>query len=76
MPDQLVCQAPVVLETCARQRFISLLLWHQAEPGSDWERHRYAIPYDRQDHRNPVADHRTLANNLLPTRTEPLEPDS
>jgi endonuclease G, mitochondrial len=34
-----------------------LLEWHQAEPVSEYERHRNAAIFERQGNRNPVIDH-------------------
>lgn len=34
-----------------------ILAWHEAEPVSDYERHRNAAVFERQGNRNPLIDH-------------------
>jgi len=34
-----------------------ILAWHEAEPVTDYERHRNAAIFERQGNRNPVIDH-------------------
>jgi endonuclease G, mitochondrial len=34
-----------------------LLAWHEAEPPGDYERHRNAAVFERQENRNPLIDH-------------------
>jgi endonuclease I len=45
----------------------TLLAWHEADPVSEWERHRNAAIADRQGNRNCFIDHPALAGSLLPT---------
>jgi endonuclease G, mitochondrial len=35
----------------------TLLQWHEAEPVSEYERHRNAAIFERQGNRNPLIDH-------------------
>ena len=37
--------------------FAALLRWHEAEPVSEYERHRNAAIFERQGNRNPFVDH-------------------
>ena len=57
------------------ERFGDLLLWHQTDPVSDWERHRNAAIHERQGNRNPFVDHPTLAYDLLPALAGPSRTD-
>jgi endonuclease I len=57
------------------ERFGDLLLWHQSDPVTDWERHRNAAIFDRQGNRNPFIDRPELAHDLLPTLTSPPADD-
>jgi endonuclease I len=57
------------------ERFHDLLLWHQADPVTDWERHRNAAIQERQGNRNPFIDHPELAYDLLSSLTGPLLED-
>jgi len=43
-----------------------LLAWHEAQPVSEWERHRNAAIAERQGNRNCFIDHPALAGSLVP----------
>jgi endonuclease I len=45
-----------------------LLAWHEAEPVTEWERHRNAAIAERQGNRNPFIDHPELARLVLAPR--------
>src|SRR4051794_5732806 len=45
-----------------------LLAWHEAEPGTEWERHRNAAIAGRQGNRTPFIDHPELARLVLAPR--------
>jgi endonuclease G len=47
-------------------RVAVLLGWHDADPVSEWERHRNAAIYGRQGNRNPFIDHPDWAADLTP----------
>jgi endonuclease I len=48
------------------QRQQMLLVWHEEDPASEWERHRNAAIFERQGNRNPFIDRPVLAQSLLP----------
>ena len=41
-----------------------ILKWHEAEPVSDYERHRNAAVFERQGNRNPLIDHPEWASKI------------
>jgi len=45
-------------------RLQTLLQWHQAEPVSDYERHRNAAIQEKQGNRNPLIDFPDLATRI------------
>lgn len=45
-------------------RLATLLQWHQAEPVSDYERHRNAAIQEKQGNRNPLIDFPDLATRI------------
>ena len=45
-------------------RLQTLLVWHQAEPVSDYERHRNAAIQEKQGNRNPLIDFPDLATRV------------
>ncbi|MGY1690643.1 endonuclease I family protein [Geodermatophilus sp. SYSU D01105] len=51
------------------QRLATVLAWHEAEPVTEWERHRNAAVFARQGNRNPFIDHPSLPGTLLPRRS-------
>jgi endonuclease I len=53
------------------QRQQMLLLWHEQDPVTDWERHRNVAIFARQGNRNPFIDHPALARSLLPAMASP-----
>jgi endonuclease I len=48
------------------QRQQMLLIWHEEDPTTEWERHRNAAIFERQGNRNPFIDRPVLAHSLLP----------
>ena len=42
----------------------TLLQWHEAEPVSEYERHRNAAIFERQGNRNPLIDHPEWASRI------------
>lgn len=48
-----------------------LMIWHEEEPVTEWERHRNAAIFERQGNRNPFIDHPALARSLLPAMASP-----
>jgi endonuclease I len=57
------------------ERFHDLLVWHQSDPVTEWERHRNAAIFERQGNRNPFIDRPELAHDLLSSFTGPLTED-
>jgi endonuclease G len=41
-----------------------LVAWHEAEPVSEYERHRNAAIFERQGNRNPLIDHPDWASRI------------
>ena len=41
-----------------------ILAWHEAEPVSEYERHRNAAIFERQGNRNPLIDRPELASKI------------
>ena len=41
-----------------------ILAWHEAEPVSEYERHRNAAIFERQGNRNPLIDHPEWASKI------------
>jgi endonuclease G, mitochondrial len=41
-----------------------LVGWHDAEPVSEYERHRNAAIFERQGNRNPLIDHPDWASRI------------
>ena len=40
------------------------LQWHEAEPVTEYERHRNAAIFERQGNRNPLIDHPEWASRI------------
>ena len=53
------------------ERLEMLFGWHEADPVTEWERHRNAAIFERQGNRNPFIDHPDLARRLLPEMASP-----
>ena len=46
------------------KRLALILAWHEAEPVSEYERHRNAAIFERQGNRNPLIDHPDWASKI------------
>ncbi|WNB87291.1 endonuclease [Cellulomonas sp. ATA003] len=57
-----------------RARQETVLAWHEADPVTEWERHRNAAIVERQGNRNPFVDRPELARSLLPTLVATVGP--
>jgi endonuclease I len=57
----------VQAEEMPPERREMVLVWHEENPVTEWERHRNAAIFERQGNRNPFIDHPELAHSLVPT---------
>jgi endonuclease I len=53
------------------ERLQMVLIWHEDDPVTEWERHRNAAIFERQGNRNPFIDHPALARGMLPAMAWP-----